>query len=58
MTPDVHLNRPLGSPLALHKQQVGPLDTLTEAFDFRVSMAEIERLSKCIEWTDLLFVER
>ena len=29
-----------------------------EAFDFRVSMAEIERLSKCIEWIDLSFVER
>ena len=29
-----------------------------EAFGFRVSMAEIERLSECIEWIDLSFVER
>jgi len=44
MTPDAHLNRPLGSPLALHKQQVGPLDTLTEAFDFGHRHSEVERL--------------
>ena len=29
-----------------------------EVFEFRVSMAEIERLSGCIEWIDLSFVER
>ena len=29
-----------------------------EEFDFRVSMAEIERLSECIEWINLSFVER
>ena len=29
-----------------------------EAFDFRVSMAEIERLGKCVEWINLSFVER
>ena len=29
-----------------------------EALDFRVSMAEIERLSGCTEWIDLSFVER
>lgn len=31
MIVDIQLNRPLRSPLALHKRDV---DTLTEAFDF------------------------
>ena len=29
-----------------------------EADEFRVSMAEFDRLSGCIEWIDLSFVER
>ena len=44
MTPDAHSNRPLGSPLALHKRQVDPLDTLTEAFDFGHRYSEVKRL--------------
>ena len=43
MTPDVHLNRSLGSPLALHKRQVDPLDTLIEAFDFGHRHSEVKR---------------
>lgn len=34
MTPDVHLNRSLRGPLALHKRHVDPLDTLGEAVKF------------------------
>ena len=44
MTPDAHLNRPLGSPLSLHKRQVNPCDTFAEAFDFGHRHSEVERL--------------
>jgi hypothetical protein len=44
MTPDAQLNRPLGSPLSLHKRQVDPLDTLAEAFGFCHRHSELERL--------------
>ena len=44
MTQNIHLNRPPESPLALHKRQVEPLDTLTEAFDFGHRHSEVERL--------------
>jgi len=44
MAPDTNLNRPLGSPLSLHKRQVDPLDTSTEAFDFGHRLSEVERL--------------
>jgi len=44
MTSDAHLNRPLGSPLALHKRQVDPLDTSVEAVKFCHKHSEIERL--------------
>jgi len=42
---DAYLNRLLGSPLALHKRQVDPLDTRTEAFDFGHRHSEPERLT-------------
>jgi len=35
MTPDARVNRPVGSPPAVHKRQVDSLDTLAEAVDFR-----------------------
>ena len=44
MTPDAHLNRPLGSPLSLHKRQVDPLDTSVEAVEFCHKRSERVRL--------------
>jgi len=44
MTPDTYLNRPLGSPLALHKRQVDPLDTFAEAVEFWHRHSELVRL--------------
>jgi hypothetical protein len=44
MTPDAHLNRPLGSPLSLHKRQVDPLDTSVEAVEFCHKHSELVRL--------------
>jgi hypothetical protein len=38
------LNRPLGSPLALHKRQIYPRDTLAEAFGIEHGHSELERL--------------
>jgi hypothetical protein len=43
MTPDAHLNRPPGSPLALHKRQVDPFDTPVEAVDFGQRHSEVDR---------------
>ncbi len=37
---------------------LGRVKLENEAFDFRVSMTEIERLSQRIAWIDLSFVER
>jgi hypothetical protein len=44
VTSDAYLNRPLGSPLALHKRQLDPLDTLTEAVEFCHRHSELVRL--------------
>jgi len=44
MTPDAHLNRPLGSPVSLHKRQVDPLDTSVEAVEFCHRHSELVRL--------------
>ena len=44
MTLDAHLNRLLGSPPPLHKRQVDPLNTSTEAFDFGHRYFELECL--------------
>jgi len=44
MTPDAHVNRPLGSPLALHNRQVDPLDTSVEAVEFCQRHSELVRL--------------
>ena len=44
MTPDAHVNRPLGSPPPLHKRQFDTLDTSTEAFDFGHRHPELGRL--------------
>ena len=44
MTPDAHLNRPLGSPLTLQKRQVDPLDTSSEAVEFGHKHSELVRL--------------
>ena len=44
MTSDAHLNRLLGSPLALHNRQVDPLDTSVEAVEFWHRHSELVRL--------------
>jgi hypothetical protein len=44
MTPDAHLNRPAGCPLALHKRHVDPLDTTAEAAGFGHGLSDIDRL--------------
>jgi len=41
-----------------HGHQKGRVKLEDEAFDFRVSMTEIERFSERIAWIDLSFVER
>jgi hypothetical protein len=38
------LNRPLGSPLALHKRQIYPRDGIAEAFVIKQGLSENERL--------------
>ena len=40
------------------RRDIGRVKLEDEAFDFRVLMAEIERLSEGIAWIDLSFVER
>ena len=52
MTPDIHLDRPLGSPLALHKRQVDPLDTSTETVEFWHRHSELVRLILQLGATD------
>jgi len=44
MTPDANLNRPLGSPRSLHKRQVDPVDTSSEAVKFGHKHSELVRL--------------
>ena len=39
------------------RRDIGRVKLEDEAFDFRVLMAEIERLSEGIAWIDLSFVE-
>jgi hypothetical protein len=41
---DAYSNRPLGSPLSLHKRQFDPLDTPAEVFVFCHRHSELERL--------------
>ncbi len=44
MTPDAQLNRPLGSPLSLHKRQVDLLDTSVETVELCHKHSELVRL--------------
>jgi len=41
---DAYLDRPLGSPISLHKRQAYPRDTLAEAVDFCHRHSELVRL--------------
>ena len=44
MTPDSHVNRPLGSPPSLDKRHVDPLDTAVEAVEFCWRHSRLVRL--------------
>jgi hypothetical protein len=39
-----HFNRPAVSPIALHKRQVDPVESVAEAFEFGHEHFELERL--------------
>ena len=44
MTPDTNFNRPAGSPIALHKRHVDPVDIVAEAVGFGHRHFELDRL--------------